>query len=326
MTDQSRILRLGTRGSMLARTQSQLVALSLTPFLAQHGFAHVELVTITTSGDKQVDQPLQESGGKGLFVKEIEEALLAGNVDFAVHSAKDLPMALPEKLMIAATPPRADPRDVWVGHQGRDWDRLPAGATVGTSSLRRQAQLLAARPDLKVVPFRGNIDTRLRKVAEGQVAGTFLAAAGLDRAAIHPPQAMWLPTDKFIPAACQGILALECRTDDADVRALLAHLHDAQTFAAYNAERAIVAAFSGSCLAPVAAYAEPRIGKTSSASQPSSVRNGGWLIRGLVAHPSGKDVARAALITDDPDGLPALQTSLIDVLESRGARDILASF
>lgn len=311
--NQSSILRLGTRGSMLARTQSQLVALSLTPFLAEAGYERVELVTITTSGDRQTEKPLQDSGGKGLFVKEIEEALLADQIDFAVHSAKDLPMSQPDDLIIAATPVRADPRDVWIGHNALTIEQLPAGATIGTSSLRRQAQVLAMRKDLKAVPLRGNIDTRLRKVAESQVAGTFLAAAGLERASLHPEGAIRLSPEEFIPAACQGILALQCRKNDARVQKTLAHLHDAQAFAAFEFERGIVTAFSGNCLAPIAAFAEPRKGRA------------GWIVRALVAHPSGEPIARAALLTEDSDGLAGLLPQLIHVLESRGARDILSS-
>lgn len=310
---------------MLARTQSQLVALSLMPFLATAGYESIELVTITTSGDKQADKPLQESGGKGLFVKEIEESLLNGDIDFAVHSAKDLPMALPDGLVITATPQRADPRDVWIGHNGVTINQLPAGAIVGTSSLRRQAQLLAIRPDLKVIPLRGNIDTRLRKVAEGQIAGTFLAAAGLDRASLRPEGALALTPEEFIPAACQGILALESRADDSRIRQLLAYLHDEQAFEAYEFERAVVSAFAGNCLAPIAVYAEVRTEKRiSSNGNMSSTTNGGWIVRGLVAHPSGNPSARAALLSDDKNGLRLLKDSLIQVMDNRGARDILS--
>ena len=311
------VVRLGTRGSLLARTQSQLVADLLTPHLQVLSLgSRIELVTITTSGDRQQTGALQEAGGKGLFTKELEQALLDHSIDFAVHSAKDLPVVIPPGLMLACTPEREIPNDIWIGHAGMRMEDLPAGAVVGTTSLRRQAQLMALRPDVKTVVFRGNIDTRLRKVAnmEGGVQGTFLAAAGLRRTNLVPANAVQLPTDQFIPAAGQGTLALECRADDAFTRALLGRLHDARTFASLEFERAIIAALAGSCLAPIAVCAEPR----KPADGP------GWIVRALVASPDGKAMARATLMTEDPNGLPELQPLLLQTLESRGAREILA--
>ena len=306
-------LRLGTRGSLLARTQSQLLADSLTPFLPS---GHtIQLVTITTSGDKQQDKPLQDSGGKGLFVKEIDEALLAGTVDFTVHSAKDLPADRPPHLTIAATPTREDPRDVWIGKDGITIKELPPGSRVGTASLRRQSQLLATRPDLLVVPLRGNIDTRLRKVAEGAdgISGTFLAAAGLNRTRLLPTHAVHLPTDKFIPAAGQGTLAIEARAADTPLLALLANLHDPITAACLSFERRVIAALAGNCFAPIGVCAQPR------------QNDPGWLVRAIVASPDGKHIARCALMSQDPDisALHALAPLMLETLAKRGAHQIL---
>ncbi len=287
MTALPQTIRLGTRGSLLARTQAQLVADLLLPFLPpRHS---IELVTITTSGDQQQERPLQDSGGKGLFVKEIDDALLAGRIDFSVHSAKDLPAERPAEFLIACTPKREDPRDVWIGKEGISIEDLPKGARVGTASLRRQSQLLSWRPDLQIVPLRGNIDTRLRKVAAGVdgIAGTFLAAAGLMRANLlpPPPRGVLLPLDKYIPAAGQGTLALEARADQTELLAILAHLHHAPTAACLQFERAIIKALAGSCVAPIGVYAQPR------------ENDPGWIVRAIVGSPDGKQLARCA-----PDG------------------------
>ncbi|HUO08175.1 MAG TPA: hydroxymethylbilane synthase [Phycisphaerae bacterium] len=314
MTTLPTILRLGTRGSLLARTQSQLVADTLKPFLPP-GHS-IELVTITTSGDKQQDKPLQDSGGKGLFVKELDESILAGHVDFTVHSAKDVPAERHESLIIAATPKREDPRDLWIGKDGITIENLPQGAPVGTASLRRQAQLLARRPDLHILPLRGNIDTRLRKVAEGRdgIFGTFLAAAGLKRTGLVPAHAVFLETDKFIPAAGQGTLAIEARRLDPALIALLQNIHDPVTAACLHFERQIVAALAGNCLAPIGVCAQPR------ATDP------GWIVRAIVASPDGTKVARATLMSQKPGTatLEELQPILLQTLLNRGAKEILS--
>jgi hydroxymethylbilane synthase len=308
------VIRLGTRGSLLARTQSQLVADSLQPFLPP-GHS-IELITITTSGDRQQDKPLQDSGGKGLFVKELDEALLDCRVDFTVHSAKDLPAERHESLLIAATPKREDPRDLWIGKDGIAIENLPAGAKVGTASLRRQAQLLARRPDLQIIPLRGNIDTRLRKVAEGHdgISGTFLAAAGLKRTALVPPHAVFLETDKFIPAAGQGTLAIEARRSDTALIALLQNIHDPATAACLHLERRIVVALAGSCLAPIGVCAQPR------------TTDPGWIVRAIVGSPDGKHLARAALMAQQPGiaSLHELEPLLLETLINRGAKKILS--
>lgn len=319
-TDRS-TLRLGTRGSLLARLQSQQVA----DLLAPHFPGSIALEIITTAGDRDTSRSLTASGGKGLFVKEIEEALLEGRIDLAVHSAKDMPAEIPPGLRIACTPRRELPNDVWIGYQGQTIAQLPPGARVGTTSLRRQAQLLAMRPNLQTCVFRGNIDTRLRKVAAGPgadglgVYGTFLAAAGLRRAGLMPTDARLLPTDQFIPAAGQGTLAVECRAADAPVVALLQKIHDQQTYAALTLERQVVQAFAASCLAPIGVCAEPR-------GVVDEITQHGWIARAIIATPDGKASARAALLTDDPtpEGLATLRPLLIETLERRGARGILA--
>jgi hydroxymethylbilane synthase len=214
----------------------------------------VELVTIRTSGDVATGS-LAALGGKGLFVKEIEEALLRHRIDLAVHSLKDMPASLPAGLALVATPPRADPRDVLISAARVGIERLPAGTRVGTSSLRRSAQLRALRPDLGIVDMRGNVDTRLRKLASGEVDAILLAAAGLERLGLAPAGLVPLAPRDFVPAIGQGILALEARTDDAAVHAIVAALDDPATRAAATAERAFLAAIGGDCHTPLAAHA-----------------------------------------------------------------------
>jgi hydroxymethylbilane synthase len=242
-------LRLGTRGSALALAQSSLVAAAI-----ERCGTRVELVTIRTSGDIATGS-LAALGGKGLFTKEIEEALLRRRIDLAVHSLKDMPASLPAGLALVATPPRADARDVLISAAGVGLDRLPAGTRVGTSSLRRRAQLASLRPDLAVVEMRGNVDTRLRKLASGEVDAIVLAAAGLERLGLRPAGLVALPPKQFVPAIGQGILALEARADDTAVHAIVAALDDPATRAAATAERAFLAAVGGDCHTPLAAYA-----------------------------------------------------------------------
>ena len=252
------VLRLGTRGSLLARTQSQLVANALEKV---HPDVHVELVVLRTTGDQITDRPLHAFGGKGLFVRELEQALLAGEIDFAVHSYKDVPVTMPlvdqAGLVIAAVPEREDVRDVLASDAPRGVAALPPGARVGTGSLRRKCQLLALRPDLKVELIRGNIDTRLRKRREGQFDAILLAAAGLRRAALLEDSSMsMIEPDVMLPAPGQGALALQCRRNDEATRALLAELNHADAADCVAAERALVAALEGNCHSPIAAYAK----------------------------------------------------------------------
>jgi hydroxymethylbilane synthase len=249
-------LRLGTRGSLLARTQSQLVADEL---MRLHPGLRVELVTVKTTGDRITDRPLHEMGGKGLFTKELEQALLAEEIDFAVHSYKDVPVTMPlvdtANLVIAAVPRRGDPHDAVVM---RDPSKgtLPHGAKVGTSSLRRRAQLLEAGKDFAVLPLRGNVDTRLRKLRDGEYDLVVLAMAGLVRAGLFDESYM-KPLDPYLvlPAPAQGALALQCRRDDAGTRELLSKLNDAQTARCVDVERGVVRALNGDCHSPIAALA-----------------------------------------------------------------------
>jgi hydroxymethylbilane synthase len=216
----------------------------------------VEIVTIRTTGDRVQDRLLAEIGGKGLFAKEIEEALLAGRIDLAVHSLKDMETWLPDGLVIACVPPRDDPRDAFVSARGASLASLPHGAKVGTASLRRQAQLLRHRPDLSVVPIRGNVNTRLRKMEAGEVDALVLALCGLVRLDLSGRATEILPREVMLPAVGQGALAIECRTADQMVRQLVEPLHDPISAACVAAERAMLAALDGSCRTPIAGFAE----------------------------------------------------------------------
>jgi hydroxymethylbilane synthase len=253
-----RILRLGTRGSLLARSQSGLIAQALEE---RHAGLKIETILFRTSGDQITDKPLHEFGGKGLFTKELEQALLAGSIDFAVHSFKDVPVTMPlvdqQDLVIAAVPTREDPRDVLVSRQGSEISELPAGARVGTGSLRRRAQLLALRPDLHVEPIRGNIDTRLRKCFASEFDAVVLAMAGLKRAGLFEPRQM-KPVEpaQLLPAPGQGALALQCRRVDSATIQILAALNDPATEACVAAERELVRLLEGDCHSPIAALAE----------------------------------------------------------------------
>jgi hydroxymethylbilane synthase len=265
-------LRIGTRGSPLALTQAAMVRVCLA---AAHGLApeRIEIRTIKTTGDAIRDRPLSELGGKGLFTKEIEEALAAGDVDIAVHSAKDMPTVLPDGLIIAAVLPREDPRDVFISRKANSLRGLPAGAVVGTASLRRQALVKRLRPDLKVVPFRGNVETRLRKLDAGEVDATLLALAGLKRLDLAEAATEALAADEFIPAVGQGIIAIEARANDATTRNLLAAINHDDSMTALVTERAFLTVLDGSCRTPIAGHA---------------VIGGGRLrFRGLIAKPDG---------------------------------------
>jgi hydroxymethylbilane synthase len=275
-------LRLGTRGSPLALAQANEVRerlIAAHPDLAEH--AAIEIVVITTTGDKIQDRTLAEIGGKGLFTKEIEEALLAGRIDAAVHSMKDVPTWLPEGLEISTILPREDPRDGLLSAGGQDLAGLPAGAVVGTASLRRQAQVLLARPDLKVVPLRGNVQTRLRKLAEGQVDATLLAMAGLKRLGMSGEVSAVLAPEVMLPAVAQGAIGLEVRRDDAATRGRLAALDDADSAIRVAAERACLAVLDGSCRTPIAAFAEFE-------DDGATLR-----LRALIALPDGSQAQRA---------------------------------
>ena len=250
-------IRIGTRGSPLALAQAYQVRDRLRA--AHSGLAAdaaIEIVVIRTSGDRIVDRPLAEAGGKGLFTKEIDEAQLAGTVDIAVHSLKDVPTRLPDGLVLACVPEREDPRDAFLSPIAATPAELPRGAVVGTASLRRKAQVLELRPDLSVVTLRGNVQTRLKKLEDGAVAATFLAMAGLNRLGVTPPHLTPVSTDVMLPAVAQGAIGITCRTDDAHAHALLAPLDHAASHDAVLAERAFLAVLDGSCRTPIAGLAE----------------------------------------------------------------------
>jgi hydroxymethylbilane synthase len=248
-------IRIGTRGSPLALAQAREVRRRI---VEAHRLSldKCELCIIKTTGDKIVDRPLVEDGGKGLFTKEIEEALLAGDIDLAVHSTKDMPTVLPAGLGIGAMPKREDPRDAFISVTYSSLDDVPAGATVGTSSLRRQAQVLRQRPDLQVIPFRGNVETRLRKLKEGAADATLLACAGLNRLNLSQHIKQPMSPEVMLPAVAQGAICIEVRSDDDKTARLIAPLNDAETAICVATERAFLAKLDGSCRTPIAGLAE----------------------------------------------------------------------
>jgi hydroxymethylbilane synthase len=273
-------LRIGTRGSRLARTQADLVCRALArahPELAAPGA--LEVVAIRTTGDRITDRPLAALGGKGLFCKELEAALLERRIDLAVHSIKDLPTWLPEGLRLAAVLEREDPRDVLLSRARTSIGGLPEAALVGTASVRRAAQLLARRPDLRVVNFRGNVETRLRKLADGEVDATLLALAGLRRLGIAHAGVVLGP-DEMLPAVGQGAIGVECRADDEASLGRLRAIDHAISSACVRAERALLAALDGSCHTPIAGHAD--------------IFDDVLHLRALVATPDGRTCLKAA--------------------------------
>lgn len=254
MPDDTTIIRIGTRGSKLALAQAYQLRDRLK---AAHGLGddafHIEI--IKTSGDMIQDRPLSEVGGKGLFTKEIEEALLGGGIDLAVHSMKDMPTKLPDGLTIPCLLPREDIRDAFISLKVKRLADLPKGAVLGSSSLRRQAQVKRMRPDLDVITYRGNVDTRLRKLEEGAADATLLALAGLRRLGLEDRVTCLMEVDEMLPAVAQGAIGVEMREDDARMHALLAPLNDAATTICVTAERAYLAVLDGSCRTPIAGLA-----------------------------------------------------------------------
>ena len=247
------VLKIGTRQSLLALWQSNHIAACLRK---QYPDCEVVLKKIVTKGDRILDVPLAQIGGKGLFTKEIEEDLLSGEVDLAVHSLKDMPTVLPEGLCLTAITERANVGDAFVSNKYNSFAELPLGAVVGTSSLPREAQLLAARPDLTIRDLRGNVDTRLRKLDEGLYDAIILAAAGLERLGHGDRIKAVIPSSVCLPAVGQGALAIECRTNDAEVRQMLDFLNDAPTVYATNAERAFLGLLEGGCQVPIGVHAD----------------------------------------------------------------------
>ena len=277
-TGATTVLRIGTRGSPLALAQAGQVRERLA---AAHGLPveRIELKVIRTTGDMIRDRPLAEVGGKGLFTKEIEEALLAREIDLAVHSAKDMPTVLPGGLGIAAVLPREDVRDAFISRKANTPRELPRGAVVGTASLRRQALVKRLRPDLSVVTLRGNVETRLRKLEAGEVDATLLALAGLKRLGLAAAATALLAVDEFPPAVGQGIIALEARADDSRTLAMLAAVNHLDSLTALATERAFLTVLDGSCRTPIAGHA---------VIDGRRVR-----FRGLIARPDGSEVHEA---------------------------------
>ncbi len=271
---ESPLLRIGSRGSPLALAQAREVKGRLAAAAGLDG-ARIEIKVIRTTGDAIQDRPLAEAGGKGLFTKEIEEALASGVIDLAVHSAKDMPTALPPGLVLAGFLPREDARDAFICRKANSLDALAAGAVVGTASLRRQAMVKRLRQDLDVVTLRGNVETRLRKLDAGEADATLLAVAGLKRLGLLAAATAILEVDDFLPAVGQGAIAIEARGDDAASRALVAAIDDADTATAITAERAFLAVLDGSCRTPIGGHAR---------------LSGGMLrFRGMIVRPDGTE-------------------------------------
>lgn len=298
---------IASRESALAMWQARHIEARLK---AIHPSLEVHILGMTTEGDRKLDTSLSNIGGKGLFVKELEDALQRGDADLAVHSMKDVPMALVPGHVLAAIPERADPRDAFVSNRYRDLAALPRGARVGTSSLRRESQLRAARPDLAIEPLRGNVPTRLRKLDEGLYDAILLAAAGLARLGLANRVTTLLATELCLPAAGQGALGIECRAERSDIVRLLAPLAHVPSALAVSAERAVSRTLAGSCNVPLAAYAELS-GRT-------------MRLRGYVGSPDGMRTARAEL-TGPADDAEANGIALAQKLRDAGAGEILAA-
>ncbi|MFP5506475.1 MAG: hydroxymethylbilane synthase [Gammaproteobacteria bacterium] len=298
-------IRIATRKSALALWQAEHVRQGLQ---LHHPGLEVELVTMTTRGDQILDSPLAKVGGKGLFVKELEQALMDGRADIAVHSMKDVPVELPEGLALAVILEREDPRDAFVSNRHATLDELPQGARVGTSSLRRQCQLRALRPDLALADLRGNVNTRLGKLDAGEFDAIILACAGLKRLGFAERIRQELGADIILPAIGQGAIGIECRSDDAATQALIAPLAHAATTTRLRAERALNHRLNGGCQVPIAGYAE--------------LGHGVIVLRGLVGSPDGAQMIHG-VISGRPEDAEELGQVLADDLLGRGADAIL---
>ena len=300
-------LRIATRKSQLALWQAEYVRDVL---LQYHPDLNVELVKMTTQGDKILDTPLAKVGGKGLFVKELEAGLLSGDADIAVHSMKDVPVELPDGLHLSVICPREDPRDAFVANNYASFETLPKGARLGTSSLRRQCQLAAQRPDLNIIDLRGNVNTRLQKLDNGDYDAIILAAAGLKRLGMDNRITEYLSPEVSLPAIGQGAVGIECRQDDDWVNELLAPLNDRDTAIRVKAERALNHRLQGGCQVPIAGYAE--------------LSHGVILLRGLVGTVDGSQIIHGE-IAGQPEDAEYLGRVLAEDLLSRGADEILES-
>ncbi|MCG6200075.1 hydroxymethylbilane synthase [Psychromonas antarctica] len=302
----AQIIRIATRHSPLAMWQANFVKAEL---LKYHPHLTVELVAMKTMGDKILDTPLAKVGGKGLFVKELEVAMLEGRADIAVHSMKDVPVDFPDGLGLTVICKREDPRDAFVANHYQNIEQLPQGAIVGTSSLRRQCQLRALRPDLIIKDLRGNVNTRLRKLDEGQYDAIILAAAGLIRLQMHARIRCYIAPEVCLPAVGQGAVGIECRLHDVHTIALLKPLEDAQTRIRVTAERAMNLALQGGCQVPIGSFAV--------------LDNEQLLLRGLVGSVDGKNIIRKQ-IRGHQDDAEQLGLSLAQQLLDSGAKEILA--
>lgn len=300
-------LKIGTRQSLLALWQSNYIASCLRE---RYPECRVELKKIVTKGDKILDVPLAQIGGKGLFTKEIEEELLDGTIDLAVHSLKDMPTVMPEGLCLTAITARANAGDAFVSNKYANFAELPLGAIVGTSSLRRKAQLLAARPDLQITNLRGNVDTRLRKLDEGLYDAVILAAAGLERLGHGDRIRSLIPASVCLPAVGQGALAIECRADDAETRAMLDCLNDVPTRRATSAERAFLGLVEGGCQVPIGVHAD--------------VNKNAIRVEAIIAALDGSVVLRDT-ITGSADDAEKLGKELGRKMLANGGREILAA-
>jgi len=296
-------LTFATRPSALARWQTAHVIRLLQ---AAHPGLHCSEHVITTTGDRVLDRPLPEIGGKGLCTTELEEALLSGRVDAAVHSLKDLPVEDTPGIMAAAIPARDAAQDVLVSAHGQTLSTLPEGARVGTCSLRRTAQLLARRPDLSIMPLRGNVDSRLRRVMNGEYDAIVLAQAGLNRLGLQDHISEVFSLDVMLPAPGQGALAVQCRAEDAETLELLRAIHDPLTAAAVNAERAFLSGLGGGCSLPMAAFAQKN--------------NGQIILTGAVISADGKQAIRLSAVDQEPQ---KLGQRLAELVLERGAADLL---
>ena len=300
-------LVIASRESALAMWQAEHIRNRLQILYPQ---TEVSILGMTTQGDQILDVSLSKIGGKGLFVKELEAALEDGRADLAVHSLKDVPMRMPEGFVLATIGDREDPLDAFVSNEYENLAALPAGSVVGTSSLRRESQLRARYPKLKVEPLRGNVQTRLRKLDEGQYAAIILAAAGLKRLGLQQRIRGIISSEDSLPAVGQGALGIECRTDRTDVIAMLQPLHDENTAACVRAERAMSLRLNGSCQVPLGGFAE--------------IQNGRLRMRGFVASPDGQRLLRAEAL-GEINRPEALGNEIADSLLSQGAGEILAA-
>ncbi len=299
------VVKIATRRSPLALWQAEYVKAQL---IKHHPGLQVELVKMVTQGDKILDTPLAKVGGKGLFVKELEVGMLEGAADIAVHSMKDVPVEFPEGLHLAVICEREDPRDAFVSNTYAHFDDLPEGAKVGTSSLRRECQLRARRPDLKILSLRGNVNTRLKKLDDGEYDAIILAAAGLKRLGFEERIKHEIDPLHSVPAIGQGAVGIECRIDDDRINQLIAPLNHPETAIRVEAERAMNNRLEGGCQVPIGGYAELDYGVI--------------VLRGLVGRPDGSEIIRGD-ISGKPENAEELGTVLADDLLSRGAKEIL---